>query len=625
MKIAFISPYKELSELVMQISEEMGMPIDVFPGAFEEGARIGQELEEMGYDIIISRGATFSNISDVVSIPVVNCGTSSIDVLNAINHAMKISNKIGLIIADHSPNLNELIKDVFEIELLYKSQYKSPSDVSDMVIEAIKAGSEVIVGGIVTKRIAEEMGVKSILLMTSYETVKQSIDNAIEIINVSRKQMFQAARFNHILNFSYEGIIGTDKHGIVTFFNPAAERILGINAVDIIGERADQYIPTTRLLRVLESGNEEIGEVQKLNDITILTNRVPIYVKGELHGVVATFQDISKIQDYELKIRSELYKKGLMAKYSFDDYVGESDSTKKLISKAKIYSKSNSTILITGESGTGKEILSQAIHNCSDRKEFPFVAVNCSAIPENLLESELFGYDEGAFTGAKKGGKMGLFELAHKGTIFLDEISSLPISLQSRLLRVLQEREVWRIGSNNVVNVDVRVIAASNENLTELVSKGRFRNDLLFRLNVLKLETIPLRHKKDDIKILFDYFSNTFMKRSLKIEDNLMERFYKYDWPGNVRELKNLLERISLLHEHITIEEICIDHFKSASNSSNKDKLVEEGYLYLKEDTLENMQKEIINVMYDRYGKNSTLLSGVLGVSRTTIWKKLNS
>ena len=625
MRIAFISPYVELSELVSRVSEDMDIPIDVFLGEFGEGARLGRELEKMGYDLIISRGATSSSISNAVSIPVVNCGIASIDILKVINEATKVSNSIGLILAEHSPHLNALIKDIFDIEILYKSQYKNIDEVSEMVREAIEKGSEVIVGGIVTKRIAEEMGIKSILLQTSYETVKQSIDNAIEIINVSRRQMFQVARFNNILNFSYEGIIGTDASGLVTFFNPTAEKILGIKAADIIGKKADVYIPTTKLLRVLETGKEEIGQIQKLNDITILTNRIPIKVKGETQGVVATFQNISQIQDNELKIRSELYQKGLIAKYIFDDYVGQSESTKKLIAKAKIYSKSSSTILVTGESGTGKEILSQAIHNNSDRKKYPFVAVNCSAIPENLLESELFGYTEGAFTGAKKGGKMGLFELAHKGTIFLDEISSLPISLQSRLLRVLQEKEVWRVGSSNVVHIDVRVISASNEDLADLVSKGRFRNDLFFRLNVLKLETVPLRNKKEDIKELFEYFSEVFMKQTIQIDNQLMDKFYTYNWPGNVRELKNLVERISLLHEHIPIEEICLDLFTSDSNNEILDQSTNEGYIYLKESSLQDMQKEIISILYEKYGKNSTTLSDRLGVSRTTIWKKLNT
>ena len=217
MRIAFISPYTELGDLVSRISKEIGVPIDVFYGAFEEGAKLGKDLEKMGYDIIISRGATYSNISDVVNIPVVNCGISSIDILNSINEATKVSNKIGLVLAEHSPYLNELIKDIFDIELLYKSQYKNINEVSEMVQEAVDKGSEVIVGGIVTKRIAENLGLKSILLKTSYETVKQSIDNAIEIISVSRRQMFQAARFNNILNFSYEGIIGSDASGIVTF------------------------------------------------------------------------------------------------------------------------------------------------------------------------------------------------------------------------------------------------------------------------------------------------------------------------------------------------------------------------------------------------------------------------
>ncbi|OPL09475.1 MAG: hypothetical protein AVO33_06680 [delta proteobacterium ML8_F1] len=532
MRLAFISPYQELSELVEQVSSELGISIDVFQGAFDEGAEIARRLEGMDYDIIISRGATSSNISEVVGIPVVNCGIASIDIMNAVYEATKLSRRIGLILSNHSPNLSKLIQEIFDIEFLYRTEYKSMNDVEQLVKEAILAGAEVIVGGVATKRLAEENGVRSILLRTSYESVKQSIMNAVEIINVSQRQMFQAARFNNILNFSHEGIIGTDAEGNVTVFNPAAEKIFGISAVEIIGKRADKYIPTTGLLRVIESGKEEIGEIQRLERATIVTSRIPIRVRGELKGVVATFEDITKIQDYELKIRSELHKKGLVAKYTFSDYVGQNPSGMKMLEKARIFARSDSTVLITGESGTGKEILAQAIHNDSNRKKLPFVAVNCSAIPENLLESELFGYAEGAFSGAKKGGKMGMFELAHLGTIFLDEIGSIPLNLQSRLLRVLQEREVWRVGSNHVVTIDVRVIAATNEDLYDRVIEGRFRKDLYYRLNVLRLNTIPLRFRKDDIPLFLKFFYRLIKKESWRCQKPLLRSWLTMSGPA---------------------------------------------------------------------------------------------
>ena len=204
----------------------------------------------------------------------------------------------------------------------------------------------------------------------------------------------ETERLNNILKFSYEGIMVADENGVVTFFNPAAEKIFDIEGKDIIGERADKFIPTTKLIEVVQTGRAQLSQIQKVKNNSILTNRIPIKVKGKVEGAVATFQEISKIQDYEKMIRSELYKKGLTANYTFYDYIGENKEVKEQIAKAKIYAKTNSTVLIIGESGTGKEILAQSIHNASDRNNNPFVAVNCSAIPENLLESELFGYEE---------------------------------------------------------------------------------------------------------------------------------------------------------------------------------------------------------------------------------------
>ena len=313
---------------------------------------------------------------------------------------------------------------------------------------------------------------------------------------------------------------------------------------------------TTKLIEVVQTGRAQLSQIQKVKNNSILTNRIPIKVKGKVEGAVATFQEISKIQDYEKMIRSELYKKGLTANYTFYDYIGENKEVKEQIAKAKIYAKTNSTVLIIGESGTGKEILAQSIHNASDRNNNPFVAVNCSAIPENLLESELFGYEEGAFSGAKKGGKVGLFELAHTGTILLDEIGNMPLNLQARLLRVLQEKEIWRLGSDRSIKVDVRVIASTNDNLFEMVKRGDFRRDLYFRLNVLKLEPMPLRERKDDIELIFNYYINKYSKTHISIDEELMHKIKDYVWPGNVRELQNFVERVCLLNGYVPVKRV---------------------------------------------------------------------
>lgn len=621
MKIAFISPYDELSQHVKSISQEMGIKVDIYFGMFQNAAELAQDLERDKYDIIISRGATYSNIVNSVSIPVINCPVTSFDIFHAVKEAVSISKQVGIIIHDKIPFNSTLLSEVFKVEILFMSEYVSRSESELMIEEAKKKGSEVIIGGITTVAYAKDHGLEGVLLKTSPETVRQVLFNAVEIVKQTRRQILQAERLNQILNFSYEGIIVTDPNGIVTFFNPAAEKIMGITSGEIVGNKADTFIPTTRLVDVIKTGESEIGAIQKIRNNTIITNRIPIIVKDSIEGAVATFQEVSQIQAFEIKIRSEMYKKGLIAKYTFDHYIGNNTEVKNMISKAKMYAKSDSTVLITGESGTGKEIIAQGVHNESQRSDKPFVAVNCSSIPEHLLESELFGYDEGAFTGAKKGGKLGLFELAHMGTIFLDEIGSMPLSLQSSLLRVLQEREIWRVGSNQVIKVDVRVIAAANNDLIEAVDEGTFRRDLFYRLNVLKLDTIPLRKRQDDIEVLLSYFAEIFGAKKLNIPTRILIQLKNYFWPGNVRELQNFVERVTLLDRHMDIEEIYTDFV--TQGQSEKVKVKVENEISVSRGTLKEMELSLLSQLYKEYGENSTLLSEALNISRTTLWKKL--
>lgn len=621
MKIAFISPYKELIEMVTRILKEINIPVDVYEGAFEKGAKLAKKLEKEGYDIIISRGATYSLITNSVNIPVVNCGVTSFDILYAVEEARKLSRKIGLILYEPVSFNSQSLAEIFNIELLHLTSYKYSAEAISLVEEAVNKGVEVIIGGILTKQHVESLGRKGVLLKTAEETVVQAIQNAAEIVALSRQRILETERMKQIINFAYDGIIVTNENGVVQVFNPAAERIMGIEAQDIVGNHTEELIPSTGIMKVLTTGEQQIGEIQQHKGNTIITNRVPIKIKNKVEGVVTTFQEVAHIQNVEMKIRSEIYKKGLVAKYTLEQYIGKSQSVKSLIAKAKKFAVSDSTILIHGESGTGKEILAQGIHNASARKNYPFVAVNCSAIPEHLLESEIFGYDEGAFTGAKKGGKMGLFELAHRGTIFLDEIGSISQSLQASLLRVLQEKEVWRVGSNRVIQIDVRVIAATNNDLFELAQKGQFRRDLYYRLNVLRLQTKPLRERQEDIEELLDYFmSKTLYNMNQKLKDKLKA----YYWPGNVRELENFIERVSLLGEEMSMEEIFedliepyegVDEIELPKNQKE--------WILLKQQSMKEMEKEIILEVYKKCGENMTMTAEQLGISRTTLWKKL--
>jgi propionate catabolism operon transcriptional regulator len=306
----------------------------------------------------------------------------------------------------------------------------------------------------------------------------------------------------------------------------------------------------------------------------------------------------------------------LIAKYNFTDIVYEDDIMGEIIERAQKVGQSDLTAIIYGESGTGKEIMASSLHNMSNRKSSPFVAVNCAALTESLLESELFGYEEGAFTGARKGGKPGLFELAHGGTVFLDEINSVSPTLQAKLLRVVEEKEVMRIGSDYVIPLDVRILSAANESLIDMVAEGRFRKDLFYRLNRLEIHLPPLRERRGDIYPIFKHFLHASLPDEMiqwPSEEEIKKLKY-YQWPGNIRELKNVCERYVLFGEiALSQEDIMVDEVPESLTHYNID---------LKE-IHSLVEKKIIDQLL-RGGLNKTQIAEVFGISRTALWKKIS-
>lgn len=344
-----------------------------------------------------------------------------------------------------------------------------------------------------------------------------------------------------LLQILDDGIIGVNSQGIVSNYNEGAENIIGYKRQEVIGENGLHKlydIPFKYVLQNLEPIREKLI---KINGYDVVVSVNPVIHSNRLYGAVAIVKKFNDIEKKQHKLREQLIGKGHRAKYGFEDILGESEVIKKCKDIAKRMAKSDSSILITGESGTGKELFAQAIHNNSKRRNYQFVAVNCGALPESLLESELFGYEEGAFTGARKGGKLGLFELAHNGTLFLDEIGEMPLNLQMRLLRVLQEREVMRIGGDTLIKVDIRVIGATNRNLKEMIKKGEFREDLYYRLRVLPLNVPTLRERKEDILPLINNMKKQF-NGDFILTSGARKVLIDHSWKGNVRELKNYVE-----------------------------------------------------------------------------------
>lgn len=423
-----------------------------------------------------------------------------------------------------------------------------------------------------------------------------------------------------LLNSMNKAVVSIDKEGNIDKYNVKFKEIFNMRDDNIDGENIFQLLdfikkPSTNDLKKHKTGVFYYKENSR--NLKGIYNVSEIAVKNKLKGYVIDFiENKDAIKNYN-KINKDY-------KITLDNIISESEIMEHTKQKALIASKSNSTVLITGESGTGKELFARAIHNHSDRADNTFVTVNCAAIPDNLLESELFGYEEGAFTGAKKGGKLGKFEIAHKGTIFLDEIGDMSLHLQGKLLRVLQERELDKIGGKSNILIDVRVIAATNKNLVELVEKGQFREDLYYRLNVIPITLPALRQRKNDIPLLIDYmikeYAHKLNKDVIGIEDDAKKTLIDYSWPGNVRELQNVIEySINMSDSSLLNLDIIPNNIKSKYYDEKSNK-------YEEIRTLEDLEKEEISKALNKfkhYKKDKELVAKSLGISRATLYRKL--
>ncbi|MGO0059437.1 sigma-54 interaction domain-containing protein [Brevibacillus fluminis] len=433
---------------------------------------------------------------------------------------------------------------------------------------------------------------------------------------------------------AYEGVIIVDAQGYITSANQSYATFIGTTLDQMIGRHVTEVVENTRMHIVAKTEKAEIAQLQKINGHQMIASRIPIFSDGELVAVVGKimFQDVSKLFElnakYEkLKKELELYKqelnKRLGAKYSFDSIIGTSKVIEDVKALAKKVAKSDSTILLNGESGTGKELFAHSIHLESHRKNGPLIRVNCSAIPESLFESELFGYKEGSFTGAKKSGQKGKFSLANNGTIFLDEISELPMSMQVKLLRVLQEKEIEPVGAEMPEPIDVRIVAASNKSLEELVEQGTFRKDLFYRLNVVALHIPALRERKEDIPVLAEH-----LIQQLEIETGIpvggiepaaLEMLLAYEWPGNVRELRNVLERAMYVKsgDMITEQELraYVTRNPGASPAAFHQKTLQH--------ILHEAEEEAIRKALKEEKGNKLAAAQRLGISKSSLYAKL--
>lgn len=514
---------------------------------FETGPQKARECLENGFDVILCHGGTGDTIFRSVPHSVVKIERSDMDVLRALRVAEKYSDKI--ILASYQDEFHDSIAVEMERILNIKVQcaiYDSPEMMRQAIQQCVLQGFKVLIGGGVSKACMEEYGGRGIIIKPSPRSIQLAFRRGRHLAQSQREAKRRNGNMMMILEHLQEGVLCIDSDQHVLIANKAAYRLLNV----------PPQVDSSFFQRFFEP----LGLISTLNDLTLKENRLvdlqgetfiattyPLILYSDTPCAVSLFRDAPSLQKISNKINNKLYSKGLTARTAIDDIKGGSLPIRQMKEKLRQYAPSEVNIFIQGETGSGKELVAHALHSGSRRKHEPFVAVNISAVPGQLIESELFGYEEGAFTGAKRGGKAGLFEMAHKGTLFLDEIGDISEETQLRLLRVLETGEILRVGGDRMYPVDVRVICASNKPLLQLVRKGAFRMDLYYRLSTFKLTVPPLRRRMEDIPFLLDAVLKKYHSSRKDLTPSILECLRAHSWPGNVRELLAVMENYLLL------------------------------------------------------------------------------
>lgn len=575
-------------------------------------------------DVMIARGGTYLDLCKrSFPVPLVELIVSGSDIVEMLLRLRRHYNGApAAILGTQNMVLGvEQLGEQLSVDVTpYILKENTYQEVRQTVERAIRDGKRVIIGGKIGCQRARELGVPSMQILSGRDTFWNAIAEAKQVARISLAEREKALSLQTLLDNAYEGLFAIDRNGCVSFLNAAAIRILQLSTREqYLGRKAAEVLSSPALNRILALSGE-YDDIIPYKNTHLSVKKVELRMHGSVVGSVVTVLNASQIQTTEDKLRMTLHHKGHSAKYSFDQMIIRSPRMLECMQEAKAFAGTDSNVVIVGESGTGKELVSQSIHASSRRSQNNFVALNCAALPENLLESELFGYVEGAFTGAAKGGKAGLFEIAHKGTIFLDEISEIPLGLQGRLLRVLQEREIMRLGDSKIIPIDIRVIAATNKNLEELVRAGKFRQDLYYRLYVLQLNIPPLRERKEDIPPLVDSFIQKFRQREgAQAEIHLTSSDYALlqaqPWYGNVRELRNFCERFAVLYQPGAAPSELLVHLLGGRYGSQAENSGQTAAPIC--------DRERVLSALEACRGNKTRAAAQLGISRVTLWRML--
>jgi propionate catabolism operon transcriptional regulator len=624
-RIAFVSHTTEIGDELKRAADPSRVDVTICGATLEDAVPVAESLLRDGIEVIVGGWGTGSILMRTIGHPVIKIGRSHLDLLKAMIEARRFGSRIAL------TSFHQMISgvDTFEqllgiriTQIVFNNRHELEKGIA-------RASTEVdcVVGGGICKQIASEWGCPGVVAMPGPEAVLQTLADACSLAYARRRERHEIERLKTTLGLIKDGLVLVAADGRIEFANTAAREMCPQL------DTSELLYTELRLSDVLKEGRSIVDRICRITDKNLVTSISPIKVDGAVRGAVVALKDPIKIHRIDRQIKEQLYGRGFVAKHNISDIKGSSSAIVQLLEKMQAYASTDANLLVEGETGVGKELVAQSLHNLSRRHPKPFVAVNCSALPNSLLETELFGYEEGAFTGARRGGKIGLFELAQNGTLFLDEIADVTPEMQAKLLRVLEEKEIMRVGGNRIVRVDVRVVSSTYRNLFAEIQSRRFRSDLYFRLATLHLTVPPLRARLDDIPTLVQNALRRYGVSRDAVSKRMLDFLQQHEWPGNVRELDSLIQRYAVLlgdakrddalltrlfaeiRDAVGCRPMQLDQFESQKRGAN------EGILL--RDKVHRYEQHLImdSLRACRYNRRETARR--LGISLNTLWRKM--
>ena len=635
-RFAFVSNSLPVAQTVRDYAATRHLPMEIRLAGMEEALPVARALLAEGTDVILGGGGTGKLLRRHLRRPVVTIARSHLDILEALLKAREHADYIACTCYGALPPWPALFSELLRVRLL-PVPFTTTQELVSGISRAVDQGVGCVVGGGICAEIAQAQGCRGVVVTPGEEALERALDEALNIARSQQQDREQTAWLRGVLESLHEGIVGVDTDGRTATSNRAAEVLLE-DLLDSAGADGPGLPESLGLAKALKTGRGEEGIIRRINGRELVINTRPILVDGKPRGALAAFAPAARLRDLSRKLKNS-GRRGFIARHNLDSLLGASPAMRELRLQAARFADADAALHIHGESGTGKELLAHALHQAGPRRNGPFVALNCGALPDSLLESELFGYDEGAFTGARRGGKEGLFEMAQDGSIFLDEIADISPAVQIRLLRVLETGEIFRLGGDRPIAVNARVISSSWKDLLEEVRSGRFRADLYYRLSLLRLQTPPLRERPEDIPLLARHILARLNMAHKELSPHVLGLLKDYAWPGNVRELDALLRRYCLLSDggqcDRALLEKLLDDLRAtqgllapAERPADKAPTLPDGRAQGRgnlRERLETLEREIIRAELEKCAHNRGRAAKNLGISANTLWRKMKA